>query len=313
MKKIKIQKKQPKVSVIIPVYNGSSFIGETVSSIFKSNYRNFEVILVDDGSTDKTKKICQILEKKYQRLRFYSFDKNKGMVRCLNFAIAKAKGKYIARLNQDDLMMPDRLKKQVHFLEKNPEYVAIGGAIGLFDDKGKNIDKVFFPLTDEDIRKQWLLLSPFSDPTVMFRKSVFLKTKGYQQSFWPADDVQMWYQLGKLGKLRNLKDVLTKVRWHDKAGSIRFHRLQIKKTWKLHLWAATNVQSPTKIVWAFWIIQYLAGIIFPPRFNWFIFRILRKIQWQLYSFQKLPLKVLKKIKVIINVIPHPKILNFSGQ
>jgi len=94
--------KKPLVTVLIPVFNGAAYLKEAVQSVLKSTYRKHEIILVDDGSKDKSKQLCMRLEKKYKRVRFYGFSRNGGMVRSLNFGVSRAKGKYIARLNQDD-------------------------------------------------------------------------------------------------------------------------------------------------------------------------------------------------------------------
>lgn len=267
---------QPLVSVVIPVFNGQAYLEETIFSVQKSDYKNFEVILVNDGSSDNSKKLCETLQKKYKKIRFFSFPKNKGLSHVLNFAIKHAKGKYIARLNQDDIMLKNRLSKQVVFLEKNKDYVAIGGNIILFDNQ-TIIDKTIFPETDSEIKKRWLYFSPFADPAVMYKKSTFLKTSGYKQQFWPVDDVSMWYQLGKYGKLANLPDVATYVRWHKDAGSIKSHRIQTQKLFKLHLWAAKHIERPTIPIWTFWVTQYIAGALLPARFNWLVFRALRKL------------------------------------
>jgi len=120
------------------------------------------------------------------------------------------------------------------------------------------------------------VFSPFSDPTVMYRRDAVMQTPGYSQLMWPADDVHMWYMLGSLGKLANLPDVVTRVRWHDGAGSIKSHKRQMKKTWEVHKWAEENIQKPSFGVKAFWIGEYLAGLVFPPRFNWFIYRQLKR-------------------------------------
>lgn len=296
-------KKRPLVSIIIPVFNGAPFLEKAVFSVQKNGYEPIEIILVDDGSTDESQTICQKLTKKHKNIRFYHFVKNKGMANVLNFGVNKSHGKYIARLNQDDLMINGRLLKQVEFLENKPGYVAVGGAICLFTDKKKVFDLVHFPLSDKIIRKQWLFMSPFSDPTVMYRKNAWLKTSGYNQRFWPADDVHMWYRLGKIGKLANLKDTLTKVRWHDGAGSIKLHRLQMRKTWQVHIWASKNVFQPTVLNWLFWLGQLVAGFLFPAQFNWFIFRLLRKIQ----NF-----KTIKPRTVVAKVKLQPSQANFSG-
>lgn len=278
MKKQKLNSKMPLVSVIVPVFNGAQFLEDAVLSIQKNTYSNYEVLLVDDGSTDTSKDVCKKLASTYCNVRFYSFPKNRGMDHALNLALRKAKGKYIARLNQDDLMEPDRLQKQVKFLGNHPDYVAVGGAISLFNNEGKTIAKINFPLTDKAIKSQWLFLSPYADPTVMYRKSAWVKAGGYDQRFWPADDVHLWYRLGKLGKLANLNCILTKVRWFNGVGSIKLHRLQIIKTSQAHVWADKHVEKAKLKHWLFWSLQLMGCLILPPQFNWYVYRFLRKIQ-----------------------------------
>lgn len=295
--------KYPLVSIILPVYNGASHIGETIASIQKSTYKNFEIILVDDASTDESKKMCYSLARKYKTIRFFAFVKNIGLSNVLNFAIRLAKGTYIARINQDDLMMPERLDKQVKFLENHTDHVAIGSSIRLFQNKkpvilasekrarpgsdsgpsnsaGKRArmtTTVVFPETDEEIKRHWLYLSPFADPAVMYKKSAFDKTNGYNQDFWPVDDVHMWYQLGKLGKLANVNEALTFVRWHSQAGSIKRHKLQVQRLYALHQWAEKNIEKPSIGIKLFWKTQLISGILFPAWINWWMFRQLRRI------------------------------------
>lgn len=300
----------PLVSVLIPVYNGTEFLDEAIQSVLKSTYKNLEIILVDDGSSDQSREKCQIYATKYPHVSFYGFKKNRGMTRCLNFGVRKAKGKYIARINQDDIMMPRRLAQQVRFLETHPNHVVVGGAIQLFTATESEFDVLQFPLSDEAIRQQWMTLSPYSDPTVMYRKNVWLKTEGYSQFFWPADDVHMWYQLGSLGKMANLPQVLTKVRWHEDCGSLKSHRRQMIKTYEVHRWASEFIAKPTATTRLFWLSQLLAGLLFPPTFNWGVYRLIRKSQrLNLARFNPLHTKMPTPVA---KVIPQPIKANLSG-
>lgn len=294
-KKLPNNSNQPLVSVLIPVYNGTEFLDEAIQSVLNSSYTNFEIILVDDGSTDKSRQKCLEYAEKYSNIHYYGFRKNRGMTRCLNFGVKKANGKYIARINQDDIMVKDRLEKQVAFLETHPEHVVVGGTIQLFTNTEAKFDIIRFPLTDKAIRKQWMILSPYSDPTVMYLKSAWEQTEGYSQYFWPADDVHMWYQLGSVGKMANLPSIMTKVRWHDHCGSIKSHHRQMQKTWAVHEWAAEMIQQPTWFEKTFWVAQVVAGLLFPAQFNWWVYRILRKIQNHLFmSYLKQNLLTIKK-------------------
>jgi glycosyltransferase involved in cell wall biosynthesis len=290
-------KDNPMVSVLIPVYNGIPYIIETLESILKSTYNNFEIILVDDGSKDSSKNTCRAFERKFPRIRFFSFEDNQGMDAALNLGIKNAKGKYIARINQDDIMMPDRLEKQVKFLEENPDHTAVGGQINLFTNDNPEFDKISFLLTDEEIKSKWMMFSPYADPTVMYRKDAVLKTPGYNEFFWPADDVHMWYMLGSIGKLANLPDVVTRVRWHAGAGSIQSHKRQIIKTWSVHQWAAEHIEKPSLKVKLFWACEYIAGLTFPPKFNWFVYRRLKNLP----RYKNAVVKVFGKIREVLNM------------
>lgn len=289
------------VTVVIPVFNGAQFIEDTIKSIFKSTYKNFEIIMVDDGSSDHSKVVCTKIAKRSKRIRFYSFEHNKGMDRALNLAISKAKGKYIARINQDDLMRSTRLQRQVDFLENNEDHVAVGGYTRLFTKTNKSFDTIKFPLKDQDLKAIWMKLSPFADPAVMYRKSAYLKTKGYSQKMWPVDDVHMWYMLGKIGKLANLPVIVTEVRWHENAGSVKYHKIQMQKLWEVHVWANKNVEKAKLTDWGFWIAQRIAGTLFGPQFNWAVYRIIKKLNY-FFSLKALKATKAKVAKVIINPI-----------
>lgn len=309
-KKIKIQN-NPLVSVVIPIFNGSEFLEETVMSVMKSIYKNFEVILVDDGSTDKSEEICHKLEKRYKKVRFYSFPKNKGLGRVLNFALKKAKGKYICRINQDDVMLPYRIKVEVDYLNKHPEIVALGSWIELFNSKSESTI-IKFLKNDSDIRKAWHLVSPFSDPTVMYRKKIAIKAGGYLQEFWPADDTQLWLRMARIGKLANIQKILVRVRFHKKAGSVYYFRKLALSTYKMHRWAHGSLERANLLIQSYWLIQLLAGLVLSAEFNWKVYRLIKKSINAYLSFTFFLTKTLAKIGKAIREMIHPKKLNLSG-
>lgn len=303
---------KPLVTVVIPVFNGASYLKEAVNSVAKSNFKNFEIMLIDDGSKDSSKKLCRKLVKKYKNAHFYSFNKNRGLGRVLNFAIKKAKGKYICRLNQDDIVLPHRIKTQVKFLEKNPEVVAVGSWIKLFEENGKT-QIVKFLKTDEQIKKIWLLISPFADPSVMYRKDAVIKAGMYQQEFWPGDDTHLWYRMGKIGKLANIQKPLVEVRYHKGAGSVKYFRKMTVVTYLMHRWAHEYIQTAPLWIQTFWIFQFIAGMVLPVDWNWKIYRILKR-GFNLYSVFKGSLLSIFKEKIIVKTVKNqPKRYNLSGQ
>lgn len=266
----------PLVSVIIPVFNGASFLVEAVDSVQKSEFRDFEILLINDGSTDNSKMLCRILEEKYPNLRFFDFEINQGLGRVLNFALKEARGKYICRLNQDDHMLPHRMQKQVDFLTNHQDVVAVGSHIThFFDDGRKEILK--YLETDAEIRKVWLMLGPFSDPSVMYHRDIAVKVGGYDQSFWPVDDTHMWYKMGMEGKLANIQEPLVDVRWHAKAGSVFYFREMAWQIYRVRRWAHKNIQKASLSMQLFWIIQLLCGIILTPKMNWIAYRYIKKL------------------------------------
>lgn len=304
-------KNNPLVSVVIPVFNGSPYLEETVYSVQNSSYKNIEILLIDDGSTDQSKSICLKLQKKYHNIHFYSFSKNKGLARVLNFALKKAKGKYICRLNQDDRMLKHRIATQVKFLEENPDVVAVGSSIRLFDNKG-NSQIIHFLKSDQSIKKVWHILSPFSDPSVMYRKNIALKVGRYKQEFWPADDTHLWIRMGTVGKLANIDKPLVEVRYHKQAASVKYFRKLAFATYKMHLWMDKNIQKASFPIHLFWICQLIAGLIFPPDFNWAVYRILKKIVYGLSELVGFFNKKKAVIPIVNKVRIHPKKYNLSG-
>lgn len=276
MKPKTVSKNKPLVSVIIPVFNGASYLVEAVDSVQKSTFRNFEILLIDDGSTDQSVLLCKMLAGKYNNLRFYSFKKNKGLGRVLNFALKKAQGTYICRLNQDDHMVPNRMGKQVEFLKENKEVVAVGSWITYFENNGHR-EVLKFLKTDAEIKEIWHIVSPFSDPSVMYHKETAIKVGGYDQSFWPVDDTHLWYRMGMIGKLANIQESLVEVRWHAKAGSVYFFREMAWQIYRVRRWAHKNIQKGSMALQIFWILQLIAGMTLSPNFNWKAYRFIKKI------------------------------------
>ncbi len=135
----------PLVSVIIPTYNGAKSIENAVETVLSQSYKNFEVIIVDDGSVDGTKAILQRKYGNIDNIHILENKKNLGFVRSLNTGVAKAIGKYIARIDDDDKWInEEKLSKQVDFLERNPEYVLVGGGMIKIDGNGKEIIKYLY-------------------------------------------------------------------------------------------------------------------------------------------------------------------------
>lgn len=196
------------ITVILPTYNCEKYVKDAVNSILNQTYSNLEVIIIDDCSTDSTLQII----KSYQdsRIQLIEKEKNTGYTDSLNYGISIAKGKYIARMDGDDISLPRRFQKQIDFLESNPEVVICGTAIKII---GKDtIER--HPSNHEDLQIKLCFSSIFHHPTVMMRAAV-LKQNHYDKDFEPAEDYELWTRLAFVGKTANLEDVLLHYRIHS--------------------------------------------------------------------------------------------------
>ncbi|HLG03569.1 MAG TPA: glycosyltransferase [Bacteroidia bacterium] len=201
----------PLVSVIIPVYNAETFVAEAVQSILDQTLTDFELLVLDDGSTDKSVAILERFHDK--RIQIRRSEKNTGLIATLNRGLDLAKGRYIARMDADDISLPARLAKQVDFLEKNPSAGVVGTATTSFGNEKQIITR--YLQTHGEICTVLLFNSAMSHPSVMLRNSV-LKQFGlrYDPQFLHAEDYDLWTRIAVVSELANLPEVLLMYRVH---------------------------------------------------------------------------------------------------
>jgi glycosyltransferase involved in cell wall biosynthesis len=204
--------KQPIVSVILPAYNSGQFLAPAIESILNQTYKNFELIIVDDCSTDKTWEVIQDFSRKDNRIVPLKNDTNLREAKTLNRGIATARGKYIARMDHDDWSYPYRLEQQLVFMEAHPEVGVCGGAMDVCDENLQPQGRRHYELTDEEIRKKIFRYCPFCHPTIMMRRDVLDKSGLYDHNFYPPDDYELYFRLGRHGKFANLPEPLLKYR-----------------------------------------------------------------------------------------------------
>ncbi len=199
--------KEPFVSIIIPTYNGSKCIKKAIESILDQEFLNFEIIVIDDGSTDTTSEIIKELGKRDSRVRYFKNEKNLGFVKSLNRGLKESKGKYIARLDDDDFWSDKKkLLKQVNFLLSNPGYVLVGGGLIKVNEQGKEAVRYLLPESDEDIRKSILVSNCFGHSAVVFLKEAAQIVGGYDEEFGFFADRSLWLKLGTIGKFYNFQE-----------------------------------------------------------------------------------------------------------
>ncbi len=201
--------KSPKISVILPVYNCELYIKETIDSVLNQTFSDFELLIIDDFSTDKT--VSVIKEFSDDRICLIEKQENSGLINSLNFGISLAKGEYIARMDGDDICLPERFAKQVAFLDKNPAIILCGTAYKTFGAIEKEIKH---SSSHEKIAAQLCLNSPFGHPTVMGRKSIFEK-HNYSKDFENVEDYELWSRIIFEGQVANLDEILLFYRVHE--------------------------------------------------------------------------------------------------
>ena len=201
----------PKVSVLIPAYNAEKYLGEAIESILNQTFTDFEFIIIDDCSTDKTWEIIQKYSKKDKRIIAIKNEENLKLSATLNKGIDICKAEYIARMDADDWSYPDRLQKQYDVISKDPKIGILGGAMEVCDEKLeiKNIRK--YNLSDSEIRKSLFKYSPFCHPATIFKKEALLQYK-YSIELNDAEDYDLYFRIGKNWEFANCEDTVLKYR-----------------------------------------------------------------------------------------------------
>jgi len=224
--------KTPLVSVVLATFNEpKEIIRPAIQSILEQTLTNFELIIIDDSSNVNTKNEINELAKD-SRVIVIRDDKRIGFVKALNIGLRMAKGKYIARMDGDDISMVNRLELQVSFLEQNPKYSVVGGAMNIMNKYGMITSQRFYPNSSLNLMLWSIFRSPFSHPTVMMRREIVDKGLLYNENFVQSEDLEFWMRLMKKGyKFYNLKDILLDFRISDDFENKRSGR-QLKSNYK---------------------------------------------------------------------------------
>ena len=204
------QQNKPLVSVLIPTYNSELYIKNTLESILNQTYKNLEIVVIDDASTDNT---VEILKRyKDERIKLYVNSKNLGISGNMNKGIRLSHGKYLAIMDADDWSYPYRIEEQVHLMEENPEVVLCSGYMDICDENLSFKNTRTYPITDKDIRKAIVRYDPISHPASMWRMSELLKTELYNDKFPICRDYDLVVRISEYGKYQNIPKPLIKYR-----------------------------------------------------------------------------------------------------
>lgn len=200
----------PEISVILPVYNAQLFLKEAIDSVLQQSFSNFELIIINDGSTDKSHEI--IIGYKDERI-IYREQKNSGLAATLNNAIHLARAEYIARMDNDDVSLPDRFEKQLKFMKEHPQTGLLGTATEIIDENGKTTSRFMqHPCGNVALKLALMFNNPFVHASVMFKKSVFVKAGEYSVDQNYFEDYNLWSRMARVSNIANLSQRLLKYR-----------------------------------------------------------------------------------------------------
>lgn len=217
----------PKISCVMSVLNGEKYLKEAIESILRQTFTDFEFIIIDDGSKDKTADIVNSYQD--NRIVFIQHD-HKGLPASLNRGILLSKGEYIARMDADDISLPERLEHQVEYLDNHPDFVLAGTAGLIIDEDGYYLGRLEKPAHLDIIREKLKIgISPFFHGSLVFRKSAAEKCGLYDERMITIEDWYLLTKMIKIGKMTNLSDFLYQYRLSRFATTTMSHSIKIKR------------------------------------------------------------------------------------
>lgn len=218
----------PRVSVVMCVYNGEKYLREAMESILTQSFTDFEFIIVNDGSTDRSEQIALSYDDK--RIHYHTYEKSRGLPAALNVGIALAQGEYLARMDADDVSTSDRLLTQVAFLDQHPTVGVVGSWAQVFGGERDHVWKN--PTTPEEVGALLLFNCCLLHPTVMIRRSILTEHNlRYNEQFTTAQDYELWSRVREVTELTNIPRILLRYRTHGEGNSILKKAEREQNTW----------------------------------------------------------------------------------
>lgn len=197
----------PLVSVVMPTYNSERFLKESIESILNQIYRDFEFIIVADSSVDGTDSILDSYQQKDDRIKIYHHERI-GLIGSLNKGCRLAKGKYIARMDADDISLPNRLEKQVSYMETHPAIGILGTGLRYIDENGRRGKSIINPTNPKMIGLYLYFENCIAHPSVMMRREVIEPLDFYNSAALHAEDYDLWARSSRITQISNLPEIL---------------------------------------------------------------------------------------------------------
>lgn len=253
-----IEKNNPLVSVLIPAYNAEKYIEPCLRAVMSQTYQNLEILVINDGSQDKTAAILEELAAADARLKIVHNSENLKLIATLNKGLQLAKGEFIARTDADDISRPDWIKTLLTFLLENPDIQAVGAGINMFKNDPHSDGRThFYPLHHNDIIQEMMYSNPFAHPVMLIRSGLFHQNGlRYNCQYPHAEDYKLWLEISKIGKLANVPKILLDYRLHDNNVSLVYKQEQLATTQKIR-----------KEAIAYYLNQHQIAFVWPEKLH----------------------------------------------
>ncbi len=220
----------PKVSVVMSVYNGETYLSRAIKSVLEQTFRDFEFIIINDGSTDGSLKIINSC--KDSRIKLID-RANKGLTYSLNEGVKVAKGEYVARQDADDISVPTRLEKEVAMMEKDPQLGLVGSNYTVIDEKEKPLSTTNVFTHPDDLKLALVTCNQYGHGSTMMRKSVLDRVGPYDKSVGHVEDYDLWVRISRVAKLANIHEPLYLWRRNPTGVTYSNHDEQITQTFAI--------------------------------------------------------------------------------
>lgn len=268
--------------MVMPVFNAADYLEEAILSIAAQSYPNLELIIVDDFSTDGSFELANDIAAKHSNISVYKNGKHRGVSGAANLALKQAKGKFIARMDADDIAHKSRIAKQVSYLLENPDAVAVGTQCDIIDQNGKKVGEKIFPLHFSKIKEMMFYSIPLQQPTLMVNTNNLPKSfKWYDENYRSAEEVELLFRLFEHGSVGNLPETLHQYRIHGKNISLKNPKETFYLTFKTRLSAIRKYNyRPTAVGIGVTLSQLVVVSLLPSRYIYPVYRVLRGMKKQ---------------------------------
>lgn len=222
-----IEKKPPTISVVMSVYNDSEFVGSAIESILSQTFRDFELVIIDDGSKDNSRQVVERYAERDSRIRLI-VQKNSGLTQALIRGCSEARGQFVARHDSDDVSLPTRFEKQLDLFQRTPEAVVVGCWSERVEPFGQVFGRNIRPIDPQEATAlfQKQELGPAGHGSAMFRKDVYHRIGGYRSEFRVSQDFDLWLRFSEMGLFAYVPEVLYRYRYDGVSISVAKHQLQ---------------------------------------------------------------------------------------